>query len=388
MGSVVVITEQQDRDEFVAALKSAQIRYEDFGALRRHFHLTDLSPDEVPVLPGVETIEPDDLEFRPGLDQAFTLARNLTGANWGLLRCCRRDPPWNPTRLDGSLPLDTFYRQGAKTGVGVGLYVVDSGIRLTHNEFGGRASTVYEAYSSGGVGDDNGHGTGVASCAAGSTRGPARGATIYSFKGLDSSNSGGTTQILNCLSEALSHYVARSAPAVLNVSIVSTSSSYNSAITDIINAGMVVCACAGNDKADLGVVNVYPAESDADVIVVGGIGPADRPYFTGTGGTNWGTRVDVAASAMFVHAARNGGDADYLQVNGTSFASPLVAGIVACLLEGESKLSGRTQVQAVRNYIRDNATTGRLTNFNSEFGMTLPDRIAYLDPAFAGSIFT
>lgn len=387
MGSIVVITEDQDRDQFIAALKAAQLPYEDFGALRRHFRLPEHSPDQVPFLPGVEVIEPDDLEFRSALDQPFTLARNMTGANWGLLRLCRRDPPWNPARLDGSLPLDTFYRQGEKIGTGVAFYIIDSGVRLTHDEFGGRASTVYEAYSSGGVGDDNGHGTGVAAQAAGATRGAARGATIYSFKGLDSSNSGGTTQILNCMAEVLSHYIARTAPAVLNMSIVSTSSSYNSAVTDLINAGVVVVCCAGNSKENLGATNVYPAESDADVIVVGGINTADGPYFTGSGGTNWGTRVDVSAAAAFVDAARNGGDSDYLVVNGTSFASPIVAGLAACLLQGESKLTGRSQVQTVRNYIRNTATTGRIDLPHPEFGLQLPDRIAYLDPNHTGSIF-
>lgn len=388
MGSIVVITPEQDRNEFIAAMGQAQIRFKPFGALTRHFRLPDLSPDKLPLLPGVEVVEPDDISVSGHLDQSFTLARNLTGANWGLLRCIRRDPPWNPLRLDGSLPIDTFYREGPKTGVGVALYSIDTGVRLTHSEFGGRATTIYEGYSSGGVGDDNGHGTGTASCAAGATRGAGRGATIYSIKALNSSNTGTNSILIDCMAQALSHYAARTAPAVVNMSLGFSSATISAGVTDMINAGMVVCASAGNDRADLATINVYPAESDADVIVVGGIGAADTPYFAGTGGTNWGDRIDVLASAQSVDAARNSGDNDYLAVNGTSFAAPLVAGIALCILEGESKLAGRTQVQTVRNYIRDTATTGRLRALGGpDIGFTLPDRIAYLDPAFDGSIF-
>lgn len=317
------------------------------------------------------------------MSQALSLGADLSGANWGLARVIRRQPPWSTVRM--GLPITTFF-ESERDGTGVDIYFIDSGIRTSHDEFGSRATNVYEAVSSGGLGDDNGHGTATASIACGATVGVARGAEIFSFKALDASNAISTTNWNSAIAEIMDHYASRAGtnrPAVVNASLFSGA---GISMGQFIDVGMVCVACVANDGADLATVAVNPAESDADVIAVGGIGAYDIPYYTsGAGRSNWGTRIDVSGPAQSLWAATNSGDSAYQLRSGTSFSTALVAGIVACMLQGHGRLTGadaaarRAKVVAVKDKLMSNATTGRLVN-PAGWGITLPDRLLYLDP--------
>lgn len=380
MGVLVVIKSQQDRDQWIEALNDAGVQWTDFPGLPRIFRVEGVTTDTFPLKqhPGVESIEPDDLPVK-GSEQTLSISATLSGASWAIARVIRRRAPWPTSRLQ--FPRNTYYRC-ERDGTGVDFYSFDSGIRTSHVEFGGRASSVYEYFSSGGAGDDNGHGSATSSCACGATVGVARGASLFSFKCLDSSNAGTNTSLISAISEALTHYAGRSGlnrPAVANLSLGGFGSAINTAIADMINAGIVVVASAGNDRIDLGTIDYFPAESDADVIVVGGVGAADIPYFRDAGGSNWGTRVDLSAPSQNIRAAISSGDSAYDQWAGTSFGCGFASGVVACMLEGHPRLTGRTQVQAVKAKLMANATTGKLANPGT-FGITLPDRILYLNP--------
>ncbi len=381
MGVLVVITSEQDRDAFVAALTAAGLAFDEFDNLPQHFHVRAVDVESLPDLPGVASVEPDDTPVSLAAPQALTVAKDFSGANWGLARIIRRKAPWWKRQLDASLPLATSY-DCFRDGTGVDVYLFDSGTRLAHEQFGGRATNVYEYFSSLGTGDDFGHGTQCAALAGGATVGPARGALLWSFKCVNSGGGADVTSITTAINQAISHYNGRSGtnrPAVANFSLALASTSVATAVAALIDAGIVVCAAAANNLADLATIDVYPAEA-ADTICCGGIGPADIPYFATADGSNYGTRIDVSAPAQCIYTATNTSNAAYLVHRGTSYASPLTAGAVACVLQGHGRLTGRSQVQQVRQHIINTATTGELTN-PAGWGITLPDRILYLDPS-------
>lgn len=323
-------------------------------------------------------------------DQAITISPDLLDGSWALPRICRRRPPWTKNRI--SLPLDTFYRF-KRTGAGVDLYVIDSGLDTAHSEIAGRATNVYEYYSSGGLGDDHGHGTGVASCAAGETCGPARGAEIFSFKVYNSSGNTDATAVNAAMSQVLSHYTSRAGlgrPAICNISVAFPTDSVSSGVAALIDAGIPVAAAVHNNALQLGSgVNAYPA-MNADVLAVGGIGMADTPYYLGNSqdefgtlqvGTNWGAAIDILAPAQHVrmaNAAVLGGG--FRTWSGTSFSAPFVAGVLACMLEGGPRLSSRTEVQTLNSLLLANATTGQFQPAEGWGIGSLPDRILYLSP--------
>lgn len=380
MSNILIALEKaEDPVAWLEMISRAGLSYETFDAIPSIIKVLDTTPESFPLRDrsGIRAIDADDTPLRANEDQIITIGADLSGGSWALPRLIRRKPPWPVRSL--KFPWTTFFRC-ARDGEGVDCYIFDSGIRTTHNEFGGRATNRYEAVSSGGLGDDQGHGTSVSSVACGSTVGIARAALIQSYKCLDINNTGTVGWVVDCINQALTLYLSRNRPAVMNFSLsfISASSTLDAAIDTLLDAGAVVVASAGNDRLDLGTVIYIPAESDPDVIVAGGIGPADIPYYAGALGTNWGSRIDVSAPAQSVWAAGRLSNTDYRLVFGTSFAAPCVTGLIACLLTGRPRLTTRSQVQAIRSFVMSSATTGRLRS--SGFGITIPDRIAYINP--------
>ncbi len=107
------------------------------------------------------------------------------GATWGLDRIDQRDLP-----LNGAYTYTTF-------AAGVNVYVIDTGIRTTHTEFGGRAVSGFTSITDGnGTNDCNGHGTHVAGTIGGATYGVAKGVTLYAVRVLDCSGSGSTSGVI------------------------------------------------------------------------------------------------------------------------------------------------------------------------------------------------
>src|SRR5439155_9771433 len=100
-------------------------------------------------------------------------------------------PTWGLDRIDQrALPFDRSYTYDARAGAGTHVYILDTGIRLTHRDFGGRASAAFTAINDGkGASDCNGHGTHVAGTVGGVVYGVAKAATIHSVRVLDCSGS-------------------------------------------------------------------------------------------------------------------------------------------------------------------------------------------------------
>lgn len=316
------------------------------------------------------------------IDQTLVLDATLTDDSWGLARIVRRRAPWNVDRIQ--LPITTTF-ESLRDGMGVDIYHVDTGCLTTHEEFGGRATLVYNR--PGGDSDTDGHGTMTASLACGETVGVARGALLWAYRSHTGDNQT-EEALVDCLERILTHYTGRAGtgrPAVVNLStFVTGEADVSAAVADLIDAGMVCVSSAGNDGQNLGVDVTYYPPLTADVICVGGFGMADIPqYFARDDGTysitNYGANVDILAPGQHARAAGIASDSSYHRTScSTSGAAPYVSGVIACMLEGHARLTSRAEVQAVRDALLANATTGKLRA--SSYGLTLPDRLLYLDP--------
>ena len=324
-------------------------------------------------------------EVRGAADQDISINADLN-APWALARTVRRAPPWDVDRIEH--PVDTFFRADTD-GTGVDVYHIDSGVRATHDEITGRVTIVYDHFGGGGV-DGYGHGTQTAACAIGTTVGLARGAELRVCRMLPDDGVGSTGGFLAGCGAAISDYQGRSAlgrPAVANISIVGTDPAMASGVTDMIDAGLICVICAGNHQADLGSINQYPAESDVDGIVVAGSNMADLPYydykFSSDYATNYGTRIDLVAPSSYIYTARRTGDSDYVNTSGTSFGTAYTSGVLACMMQGSSRLTTRGEVQTLKASLLSNATTGRLRFDYGYSSGDLPDKLLYLGPGVA-----
>lgn len=239
----------------------------------------------------------------------------------------QNSPTWGLDRVDQlAMSGDGKYNYGY-TGAGVDIYIIDSGIRSDHVEFTNRVPMSYyiQGNFTDGV-DCDGHGTHVASIAAGTTYGAAKGATIIPVRALDCTGSGTLSDILSAIIGVTElHDPAQ--PAVLNMSLGGSYNTFtNYYVQQAINDGIVVVVAAGNDGQDACAVS--PA-SAPNALTVGASTSSDQ----NASYSNMGTCVDIFAPGSGILAAAISSSTATQTLSGTSMASPLVAGIAALVLE-------------------------------------------------------
>jgi subtilisin family serine protease len=260
------------------------------------------------------------------------------------------NPTWGLDRIDQrSLPFDASYSY-ATTGSGVHVYILDSGIRTTHTEFGGRAFGVYTAINDGkGTTDCTGHGTHVAGTVGGAKYGVAKGVTLYSVRVLDCTGWGTWSQIIAGIDWVTQN---RLLPAVANMSIEGTASSaVNQAVQNSINAGVVYAVAAGNDAGDA--CNYSPA-STPQALTVGAISNSDNYQ----GFSNYGSCLDLFAPGQAIRSASHVDDTSSVLKAGTSMASPHVAGVAALYLSANPQASAAQVVSSIVSGATTNVLTG------------------------------
>ncbi len=275
-------------------------------------------------------------------DRRVSLDGTQTGATWGLDRIDQRD-----------LPLNNTYTY-TPTGAGVKAYILDTGIRTSHNDFGGRASVGYDAIGDGQNGQDcHGHGTHVAGTVGGTTYGVAKGVSLVAVRVLNCSGSGSNSQVIAGIDYVTQQKQNNPAtPMVANMSLGGgVSTALDNAVNNSIAAGVTYAVAAGNSNANA--CNGSPARVAAALTVGSTTSTDARSSFS-----NYGTCLDLFAPGSSITSAWHTSNTATNTISGTSMATPHVAGVAALYLEDNPSAAPAT----VTNAILSSASSGRVSN--------------------------
>ena len=260
-----------------------------------------------------------------------------TNATWGLDRIDQRN-----------LPLSTTYTY-TSTGSGVNAYIIDTGIRTTHTQFGGRAFGAFTSINDGGGTQDcNGHGTHIAGTVGGSIHGVAKAVRLHAVRVLSCAGSGTTSGVIAGVDFVRTNGVR---PAVANMSLGGgVSTALDTAVINAINAGIQFVVSAGGSNSNAS--NASPARVAAAITVGSSTMTDARSSFS-----NFGSVVDLFAPGSSITSAWHTSNTDTRTISGTSMATAHVTGVAARFLQ----TSPAASPAAVRNALVADATLNVLT---------------------------
>ncbi|MDB4886273.1 MAG: Peptidase, (Subtilisin) subfamily [Gemmatimonadetes bacterium] len=270
-------------------------------------------------------------------DQTMAISTTQSGATWGL------------DRIDQtSMPLNGLYTYNAD-GTGVTVYIVDTGINLTHTEYAGRASTGIDEVTPGGTAADcNGHGSHVSGTVGGTTYGVAKNVKLVAVRVLDCAGSGSNSGVIAGIDWVTANRVL---PAAANMSLGGGYSlALNQAVDRAAAAGVTFAIAAGNSTADA--CNSSPASATTGITV----GATDNTDAFASF-SNYGTCVHINAPGVNITSAWMGSNTATNTISGTSMATPHVAGAAALYLQANPTA---TPAQ-VRSALTANASPNKIT---------------------------
>jgi len=273
----------------------------------------------------------------------------------------QRNPDWGLDRIDQRTVTPSRSYTPTDDGDSVHAYVIDTGVRITHAEFGGRASYGYDFVDGDATASDcNGHGTHVAGTIGGRHYGVAKKVRLVAVRVLDCAGEGDIFDVIAGVNWVTSHAVR---PAVANMSMGGgRSASLEAAIQKSIGAGITYVVAAGND--DTNAANESPAGLSS-AITVGATDVGDRRAAF----SNYGSVLDLFAPGVDIRSSVADSDTATAVYSGTSMASPHVAGAVALVLDANPGYSPAR----VRDYLVAKATTGRVADPHGS-----PNRLLYV----------
>ena len=246
------------------------------------------------------------------LDSVVWATATQSPATWGLDRIDQR-----------ALQLNNAYTY-EHTGNGVTAYIIDTGIRVDHTDFKGRASSGYDAVDGGSADDCNGHGTHVAGTVGGESYGVAKDVHLVAVRVLNCSGSGTTSGVIAGIDWVTTHHTG---PSIANMSLGgSASASLDTAVRNSIAAGISYAVSAGNNGRNA--CSFSPARVP-EAMTIGATDSTD----TKASWSNYGDCVDWFAPGVSITSAWYTSTTATNTISGTSMASPHAAGVAALYLQ-------------------------------------------------------
>ncbi|MFE2011499.1 S8 family peptidase [Streptomyces sp. NPDC059491] len=262
-----------------------------------------------------------------------------------------KPPSWGLDRIDQAETAgDEKYTYPDAGGEGVTAYVIDTGVRITHQDFGGRATHGFDAVDKDDSADDgNGHGTHVAGTIAGTSHGVAKKAKIVAVRVLDDNGSGTTDQVVAGIDWVTEHH---SGPSVANMSLGGgADEALDAAVQRAIASGVTFAVAAGNESSDAG--QGSPSRVPEAITVASSTKDDEQSDFS-----NFGAVVDLYAPGSDITSDWNDSDTGVKTISGTSMATPHVVGAAALYLaahpsatpaETAAALTGAATADAIKN---------------------------------------
>lgn len=297
-------------------------------------------------------------------DSFVQTAVTQAGATWGIDRIDQRN-----------LPLSGTYTYNA-TASNVHVYVIDTGLRLDHSEFVGRVGVGADAIG-GDASDCNGHGTHVAGIVGGATYGVAKGVTIHPVRVLDCTGSGLSTSVIAGMDWVAANFTR---PAVVNMSLSTPAfPPLDEATSRLVNAGVTVVVAASNENQEA----CLSSPARAPLAITVGATTADdvRANYS-----NYGACLDIFAPGSAITSAHHAGPTATATWNGTSMASPHVAGVAALYLSQSPSATPAQVTAAVLNAATPNKVTDARAGSPNRLLYTVPGGSVAPAPAPSGGI--
>ncbi|MEU9297412.1 S8 family peptidase [Streptomyces sp. NPDC048266] len=260
-------------------------------------------------------------------------------------------PSWGLDRIDqADTAADKKYAYPDNGGEGVTAYVIDTGVRISHQDFGGRATHGFDAVDNDDTADDgNGHGTHVAGTIAGTSHGVAKKSKVVAVRVLDDNGSGTTEQVVAGIDWVTQNH---SGPSVANMSLGGgADEALDAAVKRAIASGVTFAVAAGNESSDAG--QGSPSRVTEALTVASSTKDDQQSDFS-----NFGAVVDLYAPGSEITSAWNDSDTGTKTISGTSMAAPHVAGAAVLYLAANpsatpadtaAALTGAATADAIKN---------------------------------------